>query len=330
VSLVAPAAVPKTVPPEGDGAHSPHGAMPASPQGGGFNVPATNMWSRDAAAPIASGNPYPGASPSPGLAVTETNPPYQPNGGGYGAPIGLAPRPSGTAIAAGGYGGMPGPGGTAYGGAGTAPMAQPYVPLPVTAGPSGDARRRAPKGTSLLAILLLATGVTGVVVGGVYAASRLTSGGSDKSDIVVPTLPTAATVAAEPSHATDPPAVTPFPLPKTPVVTSPKPTTPVVSKPPTTGPSSQPSAQPTTQPTALPTSTVPILPGSVPWPPFPTALPFPPFGQTQGQTQSPPPQEQPPGGGGLPPGGYTPSPSGGDSPAPTSTNPRPVILRPRH
>jgi eukaryotic-like serine/threonine-protein kinase len=335
-----PAAVPKTIPPEGDGAQ-------ASPQGGGFSVPATNMWSRDATAPVASGNPYPAGamppgmpSPSPGLATTETNPPYQPAGGGagYGNAAALSPRPSGTAIGA-AYGGLPGgPGGTAYGGAvyggppayggaGTAPMSQPYAPMPVTA-PSGDMRRHPAKGTSLALILLLAIGVTGVVVGGVYAASRLSSSSADKGDISIIPPPITSVAADPPLPVGQAPITTPVQTPKTPVGTPPKPPGTVVSKPPTTGPGSSPTAQPTTQPT----STVPILP-SVPWV-IPTSLPpFPPFGQAQ--TPSPQPQDPnpggavPPAGGGVPSGGTQPTP-GSDSPAPTDTGRRPgIILRPR-
>lgn len=177
-----------------------------------------------------------------------------------------------------GFNGGPAPGyGGAYGGGaqgyipGTAPM-DPLPRISQSASAHG-AQRPARGGTSLFAILLLATGIAGAVVGGLYIANEL--GRKEQAD-VAPALPTfqpANTVPSDPSPpATTPPAVTPPPVEPPPVVAKPQPRPTTTAKPPAT-PSTTGTPPTTTAPTTRPSGTtiIPQLPWVIPstLPPFP-------------------------------------------------------------
>jgi len=328
--------VPKTIPPEEQGPPpAMDGFAPGRPTPvGGFGPTPIDPW-----APT-------GPAPAAGLAPTESNPPYQPQASqptpdrtSFAAPLELSPRPSGTAIAANAYGGSPGAGSTAYGnpqpyggyGPGTAPMDHGYGPPPVVPGgypqtsPQPGQRRKGGGGTPMGLILLLATGVAGLVVGGVYLSQSLTKG-NEQGDVPAPiTVPPTTTVASEPpaNTNTQPPVSLP------PVVVTPVP----ISRPTTTTPTTKPTTtttSPTTQPSSQPTNQPPIIPSTLPpWIPtnIPTIPGFPPF-QSPGQSQP------------APGGGSEPSPGGGTQPSPTPTtpgggtspSPQPsggIIIRPR-
>ena len=298
-----PSAVPKTIPPE-DEAHAPVAAGPAAPPTplGGF---AADTGASASSSPGVT--PEPQRTPSPGHAAapvivqgarpppTVSAAPYAPPNGAHGgsteaaSPIDVsprAPRPGGTAV------GMPifadaaearpapSPG---YGG--TAPMdplpatvsAAPYAGTPA---PSRDAKSGGPP---LLLILLLAAGIAGASVGGLYIAHEF-SRTEEQTDVAPPppqpaaTLPSApqppTTSAADPTTPTTtkttPPRPTTTPPKPTTTTTPPKPTTTTTTTPPkpttttTTTPPPSTTTQPQTPPT-MPTLPPIIMPSTLPW-----------------------------------------------------------------
>ena len=307
----APRAVPKTLPPEDDAppAVAHHGA--ATPLGG--------FAALNALGPV-------------NMAATLTNPPLEANGFGatafatpltphIPAAVDVSPRPGGTHVGnGGGYGGgsSTAAGTPAYGAdfAGTAPMESPYDTNRGTRGNAGrtvsalppEPRRGVGRGPSLILVLLLAMGVAGAVVGGVYAANQYAKI-EDHNDVPI-AIPPASTVRSDPpiTAATTPPVVAPPVTVKPPVAPPPRattPTTPTTPKPGTPG-------TPTTPPT---TPTAPILPSAFPFP-IPT-FPFPnPF-----QPPGAPTQQQP-----APTSAPTTPPT---TPAPSSTGRPQIIFRPR-
>jgi len=263
----APRAVPKTLPPEDEA--PPGHASAATPIGGFAALNALGLVN---------------------MAATLTTPPLLVNGFGATefaspltplAPAAAAPRPGGTHVGdGGGYSGGSSAttaGAPAYGAdfSGTAPMNSPFDAVQATPGMRGQSgptvstlpaepRRGASRGPSLVLVLLLALGVAGAVVGGVYAANQYAKV-EDHNDAPIPIPITApvksdppTTAATTPTVATPPTAVKPPPVVPHPT-TPPKSTTPPIT---TTAP---------TQPTA---PTAPIIPSTLPFP-FPTAFPFP-------------------------------------------------------
>ncbi len=302
--------VPKTIPPEDGGAHhassGPPGALGPSTPMGGF---ASDARGPSASAPGFTPRPEPssgpyfaqGGYPPVGQPATVSAAPYLPPHGVPGVPatsyepgpFDVAPRPGGTAVGnvpfmdrssapAGPFNGGPAPGyGGAYGGGGMQgyiPGTAPMEPLPRTshAASAHGAKQPAQRGTSLFTILLLATGITGAVVGGVYIASELGRGEQADAGPAMPTLQPTNTVPPEPSPpaTTAPPAVVPPPVETPPVVAKPqpRPTATSTSKPPATpsATGTQPTTPaPTTRPSA--TSIIPNLPPIV----IPSTFPFP-------------------------------------------------------
>ena len=282
----APRAVPKTLPPEDD--ESPpvahhHGS--ATPLGG--------FQALNALGPV-------------NMAATITNPPLAVNGFGateFATPLtplapAAAPRPGGTHVGGeGGYsaGSSTAAGAPAYGNdfAGTAPMESPYDATPGVRGHGAptvsalppEPRRTPGRGPSLILVLLLAMGVAGAVVGGVYAANQYAKV-EDHNDVPI-TIPPASTVRSDPpaTPGTTPPVVAPSPpvAVRPPVATPPHPTTPGTT--PKPGPTTTPSTLPTV-PTAL------IIPSAFPNFPNPFGIPNPfqpPGAPTQPQQQQTPP-----------------------------------------
>jgi serine/threonine-protein kinase len=309
------AAVPKTLPPEGDAHPGALGPSTGATPLGGLGAPGTPPWggSGVSRAPVSNAQSFAATS----LALNEQLvPPYPPNGGktNFASPLELSPRPSGTAIASAGYGGgmgSPAAGGTAIGGPGTAPMAQ-YVPHPVTAPATPEPRRKAQQGPPVLLILLLATGIAGLVVGGIYAANRYADV-KDGSDQPITPPPTATVASDPPLPSPERPAERPAERPTgAPPITAAKPppiaNNPKGPPPKSSGPAAQPSSQPGGQPPILPSTFPPwVVPSE-----FPQSVPLP-----------MPPLTSPPGGATSPPGGATPPPS-------TPTGRPGVIIRPRH
>ncbi|WP_438019691.1 protein kinase [Sorangium sp. So ce315] len=301
-------AVPKTIPPEDDGAQravsGPPGAPGASTPMGGFAADARGP---SASAPGFTPRPEPSSGPyfaqsgypPVGQPATVSAAPYIPPHGVPATshepgPFDMAPRPGGTAVGnappfmgrsatapAGAFNGGPAPGyGSPYGGApqGYIPGTAPMEPLPGT--PHGASVHRAQqprRGTSLFTILLVATGITGAVVGGLYIADQVNRGRQADAAPAMPTLQPAITVPADPGPAvttppvTTPPAMTSPPVEPPPVVAKPQP------KPPST-PTSKPPAAPSAtgtqpKPPASPSGTaiIPTLPPLV----IPSTLPFP-------------------------------------------------------
>jgi eukaryotic-like serine/threonine-protein kinase len=305
----APRAVPKTLPPDDDAPPAHH---------------------RDAGTPLGGFAALNALGPV-NMAATITNPPLAVNGFGatdFASPltplapaaVDVSPRPGGTHVGdGGGYsGGSSTAAGTpAYGAefAGTAPMDSPFAATPGMRGNAGptvsalppEPRRGGGRAPSLILVLLLAVGVAGAVVGGVYAANQYAKV-EDHNDVPI-AIPPVSTVRSDPpaNSGTPPPVVAPPVTVKPPVVAAPHPTTPTTPKPgtPTT---------PTTPPTT-PTSTAPILPSAFPFPipTFPFPNPFqPPGAATQ---QQPAPTSAPT----TPP----------TSPAPTTTGRPKIIFGPR-
>ncbi|MGK4005937.1 protein kinase [Sorangium sp. So ce1036] len=325
-----PSGVPRTIPPE----EGPHHVSSGPPAVSGFATPMGGFAS-DAHGPAASGpgfTPRPESSSGPYVAAggyppvaqpaTVSAAPYMPPHGvpatSYEpAPLDASPRPGGTAIgnapfmggssalpgafnggAAPAYGGVPAGGAQGYV-PGTAPMA-PF-PGSAHAASAPGAQRPARRGTSLFTILLLATGITGAVVGGVYITQEL--GRTEAAD-ASPTLPTpqpttpvpAETVPSTPSPATPPPVTAaPPPVEPPPVATTrpqPRPTT--TTKPPAT-PSTT-ATPPTTKPTPT-TSAPPARPSGTPiiptLPPLVIPSTFPPFPFPSPTSAQPAPGPQP-------------------------------------
>jgi serine/threonine protein kinase len=329
----APRAVPKTLPPEDE---APAGGgtggtvevvfseqAPRLPPGatplGGFSPVGAQPWAEtNAAAPL----PMPiAAQPSAGaLGATETSPPFKPNGGDrtdYASPLQLTPRPGGTAVGAAGYNGSHTSAGApdfnAGFGAGTVPMDQAYgAPAANIAAPAfaPEPRRKARSAPPLLLILLLAGGIAGAVVGGVYAANYYAKleDHADDPKIIAPITP--ATVPSDPATTPPPPPEQPGTPPTTPPV-KPQPG-PVQPKPKPSG-----TALPGPQPSGTATVPPPMIPSVLPFP-IPTIPGIPglgPFGPVQGSpgASAPGGQTPPPGGSSTAPGGTTTPPAGSGS-----------------
>ena len=309
----APRAVPKTLPPEDE-------ESPAAPQRAA-GTPLGGFAALNALGPV-------------NMAATITNPPLAANGFGATdfaipltplapAAVDVSPRPGGTHVGnGGGYGGgsSTAAGGPAYGAefAGTAPMEQPYGATVGMRGSSGatvsalppEPRRSAGRGPSLVLVLLLAMGVAGAVVGGVYAANQYAKV-EDHNDTPI-AIPPASSVRSDPplTGATTPTVVPPPVTVRPPVVAPPHATTP--------GTTPKPGTTATTAPTAPSTGIGPLIIPSA----FPTSIPNP-FGfpnpfQPPGAATTP--QQAPP---------STPTAPAPTTPAPTSTGRPQIILKPR-
>ncbi|XXX80564.1 protein kinase [Sorangium sp. So ce134] len=304
--------VPKTIPPEDGGAQraasGPPGALGSPTPLGGF---ASDARASAPGAPGFTPRPEPssgpyfaqGGYPPVGQPATVSAAPYMPPHGAPGVPatsyepgpFDVSPRPGGTAVgnvpfmdrssaAGGAFNGGPAPGyGGAYGGGGMQgyiPGTAPMEPLPRISHASSahGAKQPARRGTSLFTILLLATGITGAVVGGVYIASEL--GRKEQADVApaMPTLQPAITVPSEPTApaTTAPPAVTPPPVEPPPVVAKPqpRPTATSTSKPPATPSATGTQPTPTTRPSGTAIIPIPplVIPSTFPFPfPAPTS-----------------------------------------------------------
>ncbi|WP_437970378.1 protein kinase [Sorangium sp. So ce260] len=328
--------VPKTIPPDGGGAQhassGPPGALGPSTPMGGFASDARGPSASAPGAPGFTPRPEPssgpyfaqGGYPPVGQPATVSAAPYMPPHGAPGVPatsyepgpFDVSARPGGTAVGnvpfmdrssaqVGAFNGGPAPGyGGAYGGGGMQgyiPGTAPMEPLPRTshAASTHGAKQPARRGTSLFTILLLATGITGAVVAGVYLASEL--GRSETSDVApaMPTLQPANTVPSEPSTpaTTAAPAVTPPPVEPPPVVVAkPQPRPTATTKPPATPSATGTQPTPTTRPSA--TSIIPlppfVIPSTFPFPlPSPTSA-QPPAGPQQTPTATTPTPTTPP------------------------------------
>jgi serine/threonine-protein kinase len=256
---------------------------------------------------------------SPGLAPTEDAPPFVPHGNGASktspgdAPFEIAMRPSGTAIGGSPFGSTepadafsPHPMGVRPGG-GTAAMDP--LPAPPMMMAQGASKKRG-GGSSFFSILLIASGITAMVVGGLYVVQRYVRqpDGQDEGGTATVDPPIAASVTSDPGPAPPPPEPTFTPPP--PLQTPIKP--PVTPAKPTSTPTPVPTTNPTTVPTTKPTSTStippPIFPSSIPpivipstFPGFPLpggSIPRPTF--PGGNTTTNPPSN-PTGGGTTPP-----------------------------
>jgi serine/threonine-protein kinase len=202
----------------------------------------------------------------------------------------------------------------------------PMDPIPAHAVRGSDAnKKRSGGGTSVFSILLIATGITTMVLGGVYVMQEFVKRQQNQDEGgQVATDPPPSALTSEPG----PTATTPPPETTAPAYTPPPPPPLTPAKPTATGkPSPTPTSQPTTSPTgtAAPTSTVPVIPSTFPPVVIPSTLPgFPtiprptfPGGSTSGGTTT----------GGTTGGGTT---TGGSQPAPTGTTTgRPKIPRPK-
>jgi eukaryotic-like serine/threonine-protein kinase len=171
----------------------------------------------------------------------------------WGTPqLDLSPRPGGTAFGppmnAGRGGGTVAEAiapGTASGftPGSTSPM-DPYAPVVGGVAPAMRPSRGGRTGTSLALILVLAAGVAGSVVGGLYLAHAYATNDDHKDDPPVPLPPAPATVAPAP---TTPPPSTTQPTPSLGPTRPIGPRPPIGPHPPGPGPSARPSA--TTAPT---------------------------------------------------------------------------------
>jgi eukaryotic-like serine/threonine-protein kinase len=296
-----PRAVPKTLPPEDE----------APVAAAATNSPQPFAHSPSVDIPVYEGTPS-GTTlnpASPALAVS-----------GFGATEFAGPlplpeaRPGGTAVGA----GFNGSARTATASGtpvfadlgGTAPM-DPYEAAPRVSAPSPAPRRRQGRGSSMLVIVLLALGVSGAVVGGVYTAQHYAKI-EDHNDTPKIAVTPPASVHSDPPLPSTISIPTAPPPPTTAAKPPPAPPGPVTPRPHPSG-----SAQPQVPPTGpLP----PMIPSSLPFPfpSFPFPVPFGPPGGTQPQQppQQQPPQQQPPGTPTTPPG----------QPAPSGTHTRPRII----
>jgi serine/threonine-protein kinase len=211
-------------------------------------------------------------------------------------------------------------------GDGTMPMDP--IAGPTVGVPDAGKKRAGSGGPSVLSILLIATSITGMVLGGVYLVQEYSKRQQNVDDggQVATQPPPTATLPSDPGPTTPPPeaAAPSYTPPPPPPITPAKPTT-TAKPPPTTqgSPTSQPTSTPTG--TAASTSTIPppVIPSTFPpvvipstFPGFPT-IPRPtlPGGSSGGNT------------GGNTSGGTT---TGGSQPAPTGTTTgRPKIPRPK-
>jgi serine/threonine-protein kinase len=250
--------------------------------------------------PAADGS---GAVMGGGLPATVDAAPYMQQGGypatSFESPgLGAQARPGGTAVGASPFNGTAPayplmPQATRGGLPGTAPMDPIAAPATAASGRKG----RDSGGTSIFSILFIAAGISGLVVGGLYAAQRFMKPVEQEADTVSSAPPPPASVPADPGGAGSP---TGEPIsasiPTTPIsqgsvkppTSTPKPTASTTTpKPPTTGtptaqPSSTPSINPPMIPSTFPTFTIP--------PGFPTfTLPRPTIPQQQPTTTNPQP-----------------------------------------
>jgi serine/threonine-protein kinase len=277
-----PSGVPKTIPPEADIPVSLHDSAVSMEPARPF-VPATRPptplggFSTPGHAPF--GAPIEGGTVEATPLVFGPNPDMT----APAAPLPAFDRPGGTAM-----GGAPiftpqptaAGGMTAVGGelGPTAPMNPYAVP--------GDTRptRPARKPPSLLLVIGVALGISGLAVGGVYGAHQLAAE-EDHDTTPIRPPPPPATVHTDP----------PLPPDQTPTTPAVKPPPPRPQPPPPPHPTGQPTAQPTGQPTTQPSSKIPpgviILPSSLPPAPtgFPIIIPglFPPQQNPQGQPPAP-------------------------------------------
>ncbi len=322
----APRAVPKTLPPEDEapGAHTggtvevvfseqqPRVAPGATPLGGFSPVAVGGQPWAETSAAAAMPVPVNVSQSGAAFGATQTSPPFKPNGGDrtdFASPLQLTPRPGGTAVGGAVYNGSSTASGTpdfnAGGYGGTAPMDQGYGAPAVGAAPAftAEPRRKAKSGPPLLLILLLALGIAGAVVGGVYVANQYAKVDDRHDDpkVIIPTTP--ATVPSDPTAPPPPeqPGVTPT-------------TPPVKPQPGPIQPKPKPSGTPAPTVSTAPSSTAPMLPSVLPFP-IPTipGLPgFGPFGPQPGQT-APGATTPSPGGSSAPPGGSSTAPASSGS-----------------
>jgi hypothetical protein len=317
--------VPRTVAPE----QRAHVSPPGTPLGGFSGVPHGS-----GTAPPSAQASQVGASPAAMSQVgavaqrTSAQAPLGANGtGGYfqgqTSVEPLAQRPGGTDV--GPYGIAPQlPGSTQAQLPGTAPMT-----APITAQVPARTRSGA---MSLFLVLLMASGVSAAVVGGVYFANEHAKAEDRHDD--PPTLPIEPPPAVTVSSTPQPVATTPQPPPVFATARPPVTTTPPTSKPPPqkpaapTGPLGLPTPPPLVLPSALPPLTLPSG--------FPPLIPLPSTAQRPESTSPGGGASPPPGGGASPPpgGGASPPPGGGasppdTSPPPTSTTGRRRIPIPR-
>ena len=236
-----------------------------------------------------------GAAASPAVPPTKSVSPYVPEGApaadrastAFASPlidrpsIDHSPRPSGTAIGEPVFPGFPGSADPAEPLPAPAPYdAPPAPPPPAYTPPVVAAPRSKPKSRgflrSLPAILLLAAGIAGAVVGGVYIAHNATSTTEEPDEPPTTSAPSA-TVASEPPPetptTTEPPPTTTIAKPPPPLPQKrpqPRPSSWPPSKPP---PGPAPSAQPSARPPVLPLFPPIVIPST-----FPLSLPFVPGG----------------------------------------------------
>jgi len=296
------APIPKTLPPTDDkpppGVSEPSIPPPqvaalATPLGG-FDAP-----NRPAGPHTAIGEPLPEslAQQSPRYDATAPAAPLA----SHTAPPGayeMSPRPGGTAIgqAASPAGGAYGPAPANYGPTPGYPPVNGYAPTPgygptTPMNPIGATRPQSQQkrsgGASIALMLLLAAGVTGVVVGGIYLGQKLTSSEEHAGDPVPLQQPPTTVVppdpgTQQPTQTTGAVNVNPPQPPQQGNV--PKPTGGVGTKPPgtTTGTGTSTAPQPSASGSTAPTNTIPNPFGSnipIPWGSTPIPLPFPMPGQ---------------------------------------------------
>ena len=196
-----------------------------------------------------------------------------------------SPRPSGTAIGAPIFVG----GGEAaidpvFGGPARGPSAVAPAPVPV-------ARKKQKGGllSSLPAILLLAAGVAGAVVGGVYIAQS--RAGTDEHDDPPITSAPSASVQSDPP--VEPPVEPPPPPPPTfkPLAPPPPPPRKPITPPRGSGSPNQPPPPPSSQPSSRPPFPFPpiVIPST-----FPFSFPFPDMPPPRTRPDLPPPQREDP------------------------------------
>ena len=247
-STAEPAAVPAT---DRQGPSDEPDAAPAGPDGASTAeaTPYPAFAQAAAAEPRVAGTVADSADVAPGAGGTQLGAPFEAEG----YPLPHTTQQSGHAFA---------------------PLHRPGA-VPVAAAP---APRRKRGGPSFLTVLVLALGVSGAVVGGVYVAQRYSSRDDRRDD--PPIKPPTAIRTVPTTPATVPATTTPLPPPPPPTTTTPPPAT---TRPPPT----------TTQPLPPPPASTPILviPSEFPLPTFPG---WPPIGPTPSPT-SPQPTAPPPG-----------------------------------
>jgi len=278
-------AVPRTLPPA-DGAPSRASGMDATnpadpPEMSTPNVRAPTPLGGFGMADPGGGLVPPTKSASPYVAERSS---VDPAATAFTSPLAmdLSPRPSGTAIR---DFDAPALGADAYG----APAGPAAFTPPVAAAALGKAKRK-PRGvlSSLPTILLLAAGIAGAVVGGLYLAqTRATADQRDDPPAPPPTVtvssdpppetPTAPPVQTPATRPQPLPQPQPQPIPRKPVT----PTKPAPSQP-------QPSSAPSSRPPLFPPLPI-VIPSTLPF-----GFPFqPPLGQPPRDRPDRPPRSQP-------------------------------------